>query len=166
MSLNFTDFHILRAVEAWTELGNYPEAHRELDSIALEKQAHPDVMEYRFQIYASAKEWDAAATIARKITERDPSRAAGWLHLAYATRRASSGSLQAAWDILSPASERFPENALIQYNLACYSCQMGQLDEAKLRLRNAFKTGNAKEIKRMASSDPDLQPLGKEIAAM
>ena len=32
-----------------------------------------------------------------------------------------------------------PDEAILHYNLACYECQMGNLDESKTRLKRAFE---------------------------
>jgi Tfp pilus assembly protein PilF len=59
------------------------------------------------------------------------------ISLAYATRRAES--IQAAKEILLNAEPRFPKEAVIEYNLACYFCQTGDLQNAKNYLKKAFK---------------------------
>jgi Flp pilus assembly protein TadD len=47
--------------------------------------------------------------------------------------------------ILEPAHDRFPQEALISYNLACYRAVSGRIDEAKQLLAEAF------------TLDPDLR---------
>ena len=100
------------------------------------------------------------------ITRQVPDFAGGWLHLAYATRRATGGSEQAAFEILNPVAEKFPEEPTIPYNLACYVCQMGRLSEARHWLRRALAIGGAKQMKLMALNDKDLKPLWDEIPSM
>ena len=39
-----------------------------------------------------------------------------------------------AQDVLVPVLDKFPDEYLIQYNLACYCCQLGELKEAFRRL--------------------------------
>jgi hypothetical protein len=125
------------------------------------------VLELRWQIQAEAKNWDACAEIAQTLVERFPDRHSGWLHRAYALRRATGGGLEAAWDALLPAAERFSDVYLIPYNLSCYACQMGRLPEARDWLKRAFaiaaKAGVLEEIRHLAQEDPDLEPLRKEI---
>jgi hypothetical protein len=69
----------------------------------------------------------------------------------------------AAWDALLPAFEKFPGEPIIPYNLACYACQMGKLDDARLWLDRAMKIADKREIKLMALNDEDLKPLRAEI---
>jgi Flp pilus assembly protein TadD len=58
-----------------------------------------------------------------------------WISLAYAQRRYLD--LQTAEKTLLEAQERFPEEATIPFNLACYACQLGRLDEAREKLAKA-----------------------------
>jgi len=59
---------------------------------------------------------------------------------------------------LLPAQDRFPKNATVPYNLACYCCQLNRLDEAEKWLKKAMAI-NESHVKRMAIDDPDLKPL-------
>lgn len=59
--------------------------------------------------------------------------------------------------------DKFPSSATMRYNLACYECQLGRVEQAKVWLEKAFKIGDAKEMKLAALDDPDLEPLWKEI---
>jgi hypothetical protein len=51
-------------------------------------------------------------------------------------------------------------------NLACYACQLGNLKQARDWLQKAIDLANTKEVKLMALSDPDLEPLWKEIGTL
>ena len=90
-----------------------------------------------------------------------------WLHAVCASAFVAwlclFGGLAAAQEVLRPAFERFPAEAIIPYNLACYACQAGQLDEARRWLDHAFQRGKPDPIKRMALADPDLRPLWEEL---
>jgi tetratricopeptide (TPR) repeat protein len=125
---------------------------------------HPDVLEIRWQIYAKESKWEACKDIARTITQTEPDRASGWIHLAYSTRRAPNGNLGAARDILFPAAEKFPQVPIIPYNLACYACQLGNLKEAMQWLQKAIDLAGKNDIRDMALKDPDLEPLWNQIS--
>lgn len=158
------DIHYLRAAIGWIELGNYTEANVELENISPELRSHPDVLEVRFELYAKGKKWDACREVAAALLKQAPERGSAWLHLAYATRRATGGGLQAAYEILSPAAGKFPQVPTISYNLACYTCQLGKLEEARHWLEKAYAAaGDRKQIKMMALEDEDLEPLWGEI---
>ena len=54
----------------------------------------------------------------------------------------------------------------MRYNLACYECQLGRLDQARAWLRKAFDLGDPAEMQAQALRDPDLQPLWPEIRSL
>jgi hypothetical protein len=155
--------HFVNAALGWLELGLPGEAAAELGHLPDPLQAHPDVLEVRWAIMATAHRWDAALVVASELVRTAPGRPTGWLHRAYALRRVPQGGLQHAWEALLPAADRFPKEALIPYNLSCYACQMQQLDDARTWLRRALGAGNSEQVKQMALQDADLQPLWKEI---
>jgi predicted Zn-dependent protease len=129
-------------------------------------QEHPDVLEARWQVAAEAQQWEEGLPVARALVQCAPKRASGWLHQAYALRRVPAGGLESAWEALLPVSERFPKEAVIPYNLACYACQMKQLDAARLWLQRAASIGGKEKIKNMALQDSDLEPLWAEIRSL
>lgn len=155
------DTHHLRAAEGWLELGNAREATEELNRISTAGHEHPGVLEVRWSIHAHAKEWDACLEIAGSLIERFPQRSSGWIHRSYALHEMKR--TQEARACLLPAAAQFPKHAIIAYNLACYACQLGDLEEARRWLRDAMSRGTKAEIRRMAREDPDLAPLREEI---
>ena len=52
----------------------------------------------------------------------------------------------------------FPDEWLINYNLACYLCQMNRLDEAEEMLAEA-RTMRGEKVEQLAANDEDLAPL-------
>ncbi len=157
------DSHYLSAAIGWLELGNQREADAELGQINPAFARHPDVLEIRCVIHAQENHWAQALQTARDLIAADPGRSAGYLHQAYALRRVPEGGVQAAWAALLPAYERFPEDAIIPYNLSCYTCQLEQLDTARQWLQCAIRVAGKETIKRLALHDPDLKPLREEI---
>ena len=59
------------------------------------------------------------------------------------------------------AIERMPNVAILHYNLACYICQLGDLEKAKTTLHRAFKL--EPQFRVMALDDEDLKPLWETI---
>lgn len=157
------DSHRFNAAMGWFELGNRKEARAELDSITPENRLHPLVLELRWSLDADEKNWDAALATARDIVAVTPDEAAGWLHCAYALRRANGGGLDKALAFLEPVANRFPDEPVIAFNLACYACQLNQLDEARHWLKRASEVGGEKEMRTMALADDDLKPLWAEV---
>jgi hypothetical protein len=158
-------FHVSSA-EGWMGLGNLAEARAELDQISRKHQSHPEVLHTRWALLAAGENWPEALAVARLLLKKAPKLAAGWLHQAYALRRVPEGGLQAAWDGLFPALDKFPGNAFIPYNLACYACQMQRFDIARILLHRAVKSGGREEIRQIALHDSDLQPLWEEIRSL
>jgi Flp pilus assembly protein TadD len=157
------EMHYLSAAAGWVGLGNLVEAEAELGRIGAARQQHPDVLEVRWALHAEQKKWAEALQVARQLIHAVPEEAAGWLHQAYAMRRAPGGGLQRAWEALLAASEKFPREPLVAFNLACYACQMGRLEEARAWLKRASEIAGKEIIKRQALGDEDLKPLWEEI---
>jgi tetratricopeptide (TPR) repeat protein len=162
--LNPPDSHHLAAAIGWLELGNHSEAGEEISRISPEYREDPDVLEARWQVCAAGKSWDAALAAAQRLIEVAPDRVAAWLHLGYALRRSSKGSVQLAAEALRPAYDKFPDVPLVPYNLACYAAQLGQLEAATDWLKSAIKRSEQPDrIKKMALADEDLHALRKII---
>lgn len=155
--------HYLSCAAGWVELGNTEEAEKELGSLGPAWQQHPDVLEVRWMIRARQERWEDALQIARSLLHAAPERVSGWIHQAYALRRAPRGGLAAAWDVLRPATGRFPQEPIVAYNLSCYACQMQRLDESRSWLKRAMALGGKEEIRKQALADEDLKPLWSEI---
>ncbi|MFN7138667.1 MAG: tetratricopeptide repeat protein, partial [Limisphaerales bacterium] len=108
MLLPAPDSHHFSAAIGWIELGNPGEALQELNRISAEHREHPAVLEAEWVICAEQKDWKRGLEVSQLITRKAPNSPAGWLHQAYALRRVENGSLEAAWDALLPAYEKFP----------------------------------------------------------
>jgi Flp pilus assembly protein TadD len=162
-----TDELHLTAAEGWLELGNAFEAAAEWDQLSPVAQQHPSALELRWQILARLGDWDCAARVAENLVRAAPDNSAGWLHRAYALRRATDGGLEQAWLALHPAAEKFPEEPVIAYNLACYATQLGRLDEGwEWLLRSLQISKDPQRVRRMALKDADLQLLWPRIQGL
>ncbi|MEI7936996.1 MAG: tetratricopeptide repeat protein [Verrucomicrobiota bacterium] len=157
------DTHYFFAAIGWLELGNLTEAQAELAQVSPAQQEHPDVLEVRWLFSAQQKDWKEGLQIAQALLRRAPKRSSGWLHQAYALRRVPDGGVQKAWEALLPASDKFPKEPTIPFNLSCYACQLQQLDTARDWLKRAVAVGGKEKIKQMALQDSDLEPLWDEI---
>ena len=149
----------LEAAAGWIQLGDYDSANDELEKIRAEWRAHPDVLDLRWLIYSNDEQWDACLDIASAVVKMVPDRAQGWLDKAFSLRRANDGGIEKAKPVLEEAAKLFPSDSMIQYNLACYCSQLGQLEAAQEHLHKSYELGDAKQIKLMALDDEDLKPL-------
>jgi len=131
--------------------------------ISGDRQQHPAVLDARWTLCAHEKRWADALEIANAELAVAPDDCPGWLHRAYALRRVPDGGLPRAWDALLPAAEKFPDEPVVAFNLACYACQRQQPDVAREWLQRAMKIGGREAIRKMALADDDLKPLWAEI---
>jgi Tfp pilus assembly protein PilF len=149
----------LRAAIGFIELGMPEDAVFEIESLLPEDKNRRDVLEVRLEIYREAKAWSLMEVVARELWKRHPDGPVYWTNLAWAVRR--SGSMVAARDILLEAVKRFPSDAMTNYNLGCYACQLGDIEQAKTRVGKAIEL-DAK-FKLLALDDADLDPLWEQI---
>lgn len=156
------DSHYLSAAQGWLELGNPAEAELEWNRISPDCRGLAAALEVLWEIRAQQKRWEEALEIARKIITTDPEGCSGWIEQSYSLHELKR--TEEALKYLLPMAGKFARISTIPYNLACYTCQLGQLDEARKWLSRAMKIGGRKRIREMALHDPDLIPLRSEIA--
>jgi len=147
------------AAQGYHELGLYREAWRELDGLSSTAQQRADVLEMRVLILINEQKWREALTVSRRLSEVEPEEEGGWVHSAYCLHEMgrTGEAIQAL--LSAPASLR--EKAIFHYNYACYSCVLGQIDEARQALFRSFALD--KRYRDFARSDHDLQPLHEEL---
>ena len=159
--LSTSDKRHLRATEGWLELGSWEEAKKELDCISPQMREHPAVLCARWNVLAAAQLWELAAQVARKLSKLAPKLPFGWIQLAHSLH--AMKRTEEARNILLPLVAKFPDECLMQYNLACYACQLGKLDEARGWLKGVMNHSGSSRIEKMALDDPDLKPLWPDI---
>jgi tetratricopeptide (TPR) repeat protein len=151
------DTHFLSGAEGWMELGDYDSALAELELISPDYRRHFDVLQVRWHIHNRMQDWDRCLNISLQMIEAQPEMPQGWINhgnaLFYLER------FEEAFNLLVPMLKRFPHDEAIPYNLACYKCQSGAIQEAREWLECALKVGDSKRVKNMAVNDPDLTPL-------
>ena len=147
------------AAQGYHELGLWREAWRELDGLSDAAQHRPDVLEMRILILINEQKWKEALNLSRQLAEVAPEEEGGWVHWAYCLHELgrTGEAIQAL--LSAPASLR--EKAIFHYNLACYSCALGQIDAAREALRRSIALD--KRYRDFARSDSDLKPLHEEI---
>jgi Flp pilus assembly protein TadD len=146
--------HVL-AANGYCELGMFGEAERALEEIDEEDKSRKEVLAARADLYMAAQKWSAVAEVARYLVDLEPENAAWWINLAYATRRADS--IDKAQAVLLQARKLHPENAIIAFNLSCYACVTGHVEQAKTHLKHAMALDS--KIRALALRDEDLQTL-------
>ena len=154
----------VQAAEGWLGLGNWQEANAELEQLAPQLLVHPHILKVRWGIYAAAKKWEAALFIAAALVKMDPDDPIGWIHQSYCLHEL--GLTADAHRHLMDVVDKFPTNATIRYDLACYECRLSRFRQAKQWLEKAFEIGDTRKIKLAALNDPGLEPLWKEIRSL
>lgn len=144
-------------------LGNAREARSELGLLSGEAQMHPDALRAWYGLAAMEGLWAEAHTLAERLVKLQPGSAEAWVWRAYALRRMPEGGLKPAWKALLPALEHFPKEWIFPYNMSCYACQLGRLEEARAYYFQALSLGGT-EVRRMALEDDDMLPLRAEIS--
>jgi tetratricopeptide (TPR) repeat protein len=150
-----------QAATGYVELGMFLEADTELEKIDPFLRAAPEVLALRIEIYRGLQKWELMTELTRRLTEFEPDNPQWPVSLAYATRRGNS--IEAAKEILLSAEAKFPKEAVIKYNLACYFCQTKDIENAKNYLKKVFKIDSSWRI--AALDDKDLEPLWKTLGA-
>lgn len=147
------------AAQGYLELGMPLEANEELEQIEAEQRGHTEVLAVRVRIYQVLKKWELMQAVAKRLALIDPDNVQWTVSWAYATRRADS--IDEARMILLNAVGRLPAAAVLHYNLACYECQLGDLEEAKSRLKRAFQLDSRYRLK--ALDEPDLEAVWSSL---
>src|SRR5260370_14273792 len=135
------------------------EADTELDRIDPFNRAAPEVLALRIAIYLGLEKWELMQEIAKRLAEFEHDHIQWTISLAFATRRANS--IQAAKELLLSAEPKFPNEPAIKYNLACYFCQTGDIQNAKRYLTKAFEIDL--NWRMAALADEDLKPLWESL---
>jgi len=161
-SIEPPDSHYLSAASGWLDLGNPTEAAIELDQLSTPARSHPATLELLWRLCAGGHRWADALDVARLLIRVASEEPTGWIHQSYALHEL--GRTTEALDLLQPQADRFPTVTTISYNLACYACQLGQLDEARRWLARAAVGRDRPSIRALALGDEDLKPIWREIA--
>jgi tetratricopeptide (TPR) repeat protein len=159
MMLEPPDQQFFTAACGYVELQMFQEANEELEKIDPFLRAAPEILALRIEIYRGLQKWELMTELTRRLTEFEPDNPQWPVSLAYATRRANS--IEAAKEILLSVETKFPTEAVIKYNLACYCCQLAEIEDAKNYLKKAFEIDPNWRI--AALDDPDLQPLWNDL---
>ena len=155
--LGLPDRHHALAAEGWLGLGDADEAERELGRLSPEGARHPLVLEIEWRIHSERGAWPQALRTAQRLVEAVPDLPSGWIHQSYSLHELRR--TEEAFQLLHTVVLRFPGESVIPYNLACYACQLGEIDAARRWLAQAVQVGGRATIRRMAKDDPDLLPL-------
>lgn len=151
------DSHHVKAAQGWLTLGDPAEALGELSKVQPESASHPEVLRVRWDVVHQLKRGEEALQVAQRLAEVMPDEAETWVRLAnsfYYLER-----MREAYECAKESLVRFPLNSALHYDLACYACFLGRLDEAEQLLKRSFQLDGAGRLQAWALRDPDLEPL-------
>jgi tetratricopeptide (TPR) repeat protein len=160
MPLTPDDRKHLESAFGYVELGMLEQADAELEELNAIWRARPELLGIRLAVYLGLQKWKQMESVAQSLVEADPQEPAHFGYLAFATRYARS--IAAARAILFQAAKLHPRNAMIQFNLACYEAQLGNLPAAKAYLNRATELDSKLSVE--AIDDPDLKPLWESLS--
>ena len=145
----------LNAAVGYLNLGMPQDAWNELEDIEAKDRARPEVLKVRVEVCRALKQWEMMAEVSNHLRKIEPDEVGHSLNMSYAVRR-FKGEAEAA-EILSIALRHYYDDALVRYNLACYWCVMGRVEEAREMLETACKKDES--LRELAETDEDLVGL-------
>lgn len=154
MSQDDTDW-ILNRAEGAAMLGLAAKSVRLLETLPEAVQSQARWRTIRIMAAHKQEDWPTVEALAHQLIEQDADDVQWPISAAFAARR--HRGLAAAETILRDARARFPKEALVVYNLACYACVDGRTEEAWDLLLQAVRLEPA--YRELAESDADLIPL-------
>jgi len=140
----------------YLELGLLAEAREELARIPSADRQNTDVLAVRLELAMAEETWEDVIALAPQVVCADPSAERPWIVWAYALRERQR--ITEARDILLRGEQAITApDILVDYNLACYYCLLGDFPEARRRLDRVF--AREPHWKEEARHDPDLAAL-------
>lgn len=145
----------LLAAQGYCELRMYEEALAELSSLPAEVHHHPVTVEMRLVTLMQAKRWPEALESGRELCTLVPNATSPFIHTAFCLHE--MGQTMDARDVLLQGPEALRQEANYYYNLACYECVLGHVEEARQLLEKSI-TMDAR-YREFAKTDEDLRGL-------
>jgi Flp pilus assembly protein TadD len=142
--------------QGYLHLNLLGEAKAELALIRPEDRNRPDVLALHLELAMAGNAWTRVITLAKKLSLTRPADERPWIAWAYALREKQR--IAEARDVLLRGAKAIAEpTALVDYNLACYFCLLGDLTEARRYLKRAC--AREPEWTNEAAHDADLIAL-------
>ncbi len=140
----------------YLELGLPAEARTELSSLSPEFLATAPALSVRIEIAMAQSAWGEVIALAPELIGHDSALERPWVAWAYALRELER--IGEAQETLLAGSRLIARpSLLVHYNLACYACLLGDLDEARRLLAAIY--ARDKSWRETARADPDLAAL-------
>jgi Flp pilus assembly protein TadD len=136
------------------------EAADELEAIDRDIRLSVEVLRVRVDLHMAAKQWNLVIAVAKPVCEASPKDEGAWIAWAYALREMQR--VKEAQEVLLQAEPLHGNTCgVLHYNLACYACLLGNMQEARRRLSIAYKFDEHWSVS--ALDDEDLRALWDDI---
>jgi len=146
----------LEYAQGYLELGLFADARRELGLINPADRTLPTIRVFEVDLAMAEQAWRRVLKLAPLATEAAPQIESPWIAWAYALRELQQ--IEKARVVLSEGEAVIAKpSVLVDYNLACYACLLGDETDARTRLARVFK--REPSWKEEAKNDPDLAAL-------
>lgn len=145
----------------YLELEMFAAARAELAELAPPVAASPAALTLRVEIAMAGELWDEVISLAPDLVNHDPTTERPWVAWAYALRE-QQRIAEAQETLLAGRRLITRPGPLVDYNLACYACLLGDLDDARSLLAGVFARDQS--WREVARNDPDLAPLFKRLS--
>ena len=153
----------LEYARGYMELGLLEEAESELDAIAEDDQSALDVLELRVDLHMELKQWPRVVGTAQLVCEKKNTCDRAWIAWAYALRELQRIE-EAKAVLLRAETWHGSKSGVLHYNLACYHCLLGEMEEAERRLKRACILDPS--WRAVALEDSDLKTMRARIASV
>jgi Flp pilus assembly protein TadD len=140
----------------YLQLGLCGAAREELSALTPEFMVTPSALAVRLEVAMAEETWDEVIALAPELVGNDATQERPWIAWAYALRERERVA-EAQEALLAGARLIKEPSPLVTYNLACYACLLGELDEARRLL--AAVVARDKSWREISRGDPDLAPL-------
>ncbi len=159
MTWEGTDALRLESALGFWELGMAQSALDELAELSATAQYHPEVMHIRLTVLMDEHRWLEALSEAETLCRLQPAESDGWIKVAFCLHELKR--TREAKERLLSGPPALRETAIFYYNLSCYECLLGHLQEAWLLLERAIQIDPS--FKKLAESDADLEALRSNL---
>lgn len=146
----------------YIELGLLREARAELARLTAKERETTEAMAVLVELAMVEDDWRQVIRLAPRVTKVAPAVERPWIAWAYALRE--TGKIEEAREVLLRGAEAIEKpTVLVDYNLACYECLLGDRDEARRRLARVFKKEPG--WRAQARNDPDFKEMDWSLLA-
>jgi Flp pilus assembly protein TadD len=152
----------LEYARGYIALGLVNEASEELAAIDLAARKSVEVLRVCIDLHMESRQWARVVEVAQPVCQAMPTDEGAWIAWAYALRELQR--VKEAQAVLLRAEPLHGETCgVLHYNLACYACLLGDIQEARRRLAKAGMMDE--RWKAAVRDDDDLRALWDDIAA-